>query len=72
MKPEFTWLELRGLNIQTLKELEKQKLLKKQEERVYSTIIDRWPFPMHSLELQLIKGNEDELKEIQKKWLPMI
>ena len=72
MKPEFTWLELRGLNIQTLKELEKQKLLKKQEERVCSTIIDRWPFPMHSLELQLIIGNEDELKEIQKKWLPMI
>lgn len=72
MEPNFTWLELRKLNYDTLKKLEDQDLLREQPRTVYSTITEWWSFPMFSIDLQLVKGNESELREIQKKWAPFI
>lgn len=72
MKPNFSWMELRDLNLQTLKTLEGKGLVKGQPQTVYSTIIELWPFPMFSLDLRMIKGNEAELQEIQEKWFPFM
>jgi len=72
MKPDFVWVELRELNYQTLKMLEEKGLVKEQPQAVYSTIVELWPFPMFSLDLRMIKGNEAELREIQEKWFPFM
>jgi AbiV family abortive infection protein len=71
LKPNFTWMELRELNYQTLKTLDEKDLLKEQPQSVYSTIIELWPFPMFALDLK-IKGNKAELREIQEKWFPFV
>lgn len=58
MSPNFKWMKLRELNYQTLKILDENKLLREQPQSVFNRIVDIWPFPMYSLDLQLQKGNQ--------------
>jgi AbiV family abortive infection protein len=60
---EFTWLQLRECNIKTLEDLEKNNLLNTQEELVCTTIIDKWSFPLYSLDIRIIKVDQDKLKD---------
>lgn len=57
------WSTLRDLNIKTLEELDKLNLLNAEKPKYISTIIDRWLFPLHGLDIRIIKVNKDKLKE---------
>lgn len=62
---DFTWLQLRELNIKTLEELDKLGLLNTREERYIPTIIDKWLFPLHGLDIRIIKVDKETLKQIR-------
>jgi AbiV family abortive infection protein len=70
--PDFTWMRLCELNHRTLKMLDEKGLVLEQPQAVYSTIVELWPFPMFSIDIQKIKGNKAKLREIQKKWTPYL
>lgn len=73
MTDHFTWIRLRELNHQTLKQMEARGLLREQSETVCQTIIDEWLFPLHSLDLSRpTKVSQSELQEIQENWWPDI
>ncbi|MCD6584718.1 MAG: hypothetical protein J7K96_03045 [Desulfobacteraceae bacterium] len=60
---DFTWRQLRELNIKTLEDLDKLNLLNTQKESIVHTIIDKWLFPLYSLDIRIIKTNKNELRE---------
>lgn len=62
---DFHWTKLRDLNIKTLKELDEKKLLNTQEPKYLSIIIDKWMFPLHSLNIRIINVDKEALKEIR-------
>lgn len=66
MTDDLSWQELRDFNYQTLEDLKKEKLLQEQSESVYSTIIDRWLFPLYSLDIRIIKVDKSKLREIRE------
>jgi len=61
----FHWGELRELNIKTLEDLEKRNLLNTQEEDIFPTIIDKWLFPLHSLDIRVIRVDKERLREVR-------
>ena len=68
MRDDFDWKELRKMNSQTLKELEDHGLLhKKPDEETLTFILDRWLFPLYSLDLREVKVDKNELREIQER-----
>ena len=66
MSDNFYIQELKELNLQTLNELREKDLLHDQPNEVYATIVERWLFPLHSLDLSEKKVKESELRGIQK------
>lgn len=69
MTEDFSWRELRNLNYQTLKDLENKNLLQEQPNSVYSTITDRWLFPLYSLDIRIIHVDKTKLREIKEQSL---
>jgi AbiV family abortive infection protein len=70
MTVDYHWTNLRDLNHRTLQELEVQGLLREQSQEVYSTIVNDWPFPIYSADLGLAEVDQDELRELQRRWVP--
>ncbi len=70
MAADYRWVDLRKLNHETLMQLEARNLLREQPQETYTTIVDLWPFPMFSLDLQLAPVDKNGLREIQKRWTP--
>ena len=66
MSDDFSWQELRELNIKTLEELDKSNLLNTQDDAVCSVIIDRWLFPLYSIDIKIKEINIEKLKEIRE------
>lgn len=67
MTDEFNWYDnLRHLNIQTLEELDKNRLLQKQHEDIYGIVINKWLFPLYSFELEMVKVDKSELCKIRE------
>lgn len=69
MSDDFSWHELREVNIKTLEELDEKNLLNTQDDTVCSVIIDRWLFPLYSLDIRIIKVNKEKLKETREQGL---
>ena len=65
MREGFHWTELRTLNQRTLTQLHAEGLLRQQPTDVYQYIIDRWSFPLHSLDLKLVKNDSEHLRRRQ-------
>jgi AbiV family abortive infection protein len=70
LHPNLSWHELRKINDQTLKELEKRGVLTEQPEATYSTIVNEWQFPMYDLSLTKIPVDKETLREQQRNWWP--
>jgi len=70
MTEDYHWATLRDLNYETLEELDDQNLLREQPQEVYSTIVNKWPFPLYSLELKLASVDQAVLREKQRQWVP--
>ena len=66
MTDDFSWHELKKLNFKTLEDLDKNHLLNTQEEAVCSTIIDKWLFPLYSLDIRIIQVDKEKLKETRE------
>jgi len=63
MSSDTSCQDLKKLNSQTLQFLKKENLLEKQPQAVYSTIVDNWLFPLHSLDIGIINVDESALKD---------
>lgn len=63
MHDDFSWQELRKLNRATLEALKNKGLLKEQPEKIYSIIIDKWLFPLYSINIRIITVDKEKLKE---------
>lgn len=63
MTDDFNWMQLKDYNIQTLMNLQEVNLLETQDNKIWHTIIDKWLFPLHSLDITLNKNDKKELKE---------
>lgn len=54
----------------TLDELEVNSLLKKQDKGLSNLIVDRWFYPLYSLDLKAKKVSKEELHKIRERWTP--
>lgn len=63
MEDALSWSQLREINLNTLKDLEREGLLNKAPDSVCSIIIDRWLFPLYNLDIRTIKVNKSDLEE---------
>lgn len=70
MTAEYHWADLHDLNAQTLEELASRDLLRGQRGDSYRVIVDDWSFPLFSVDLGLVDVNQDDLREIQQRWVP--
>jgi len=64
---DSSWQELRKLSHHTLEKLAIKNLIIEQPDSVHSTIIDNWLFPLHSLDIRIIKVDKSHLKEVRDK-----
>ncbi len=70
MLPEMQSTQLRQLNHRTLKRLESSGLLQERSDSDYQQIIDRWQFPLYTLNLSLLPVDIESLREKQRLWVP--
>lgn len=70
MNDHFSWQDIRQLNKETLEELENNQLLENVNEAVKRNIIDKWLFPIYSIDLRIVKVDKEKLREIQENWSP--
>ena len=63
MTDAFHWTELRALNHRTVVGLRSRGLLRQHPSDVYQHVIDRWLFPLHTLDLRLIRNDPDKLRQ---------
>ena len=69
MTPDLERQDLRDLNRRTLETLRAKSLLAGDPRGFSAFVIDRWPFPMWSLDLSPIKVDQDDLRrEREDKW----
>ena len=66
MTDDFSWHQLTELNCKTLEELDNHNLLNTQQETACSTIINKWLFPLYSIDIRIIKVDKEKLKEIRE------
>jgi len=67
MEDGFSWRQLRDVNLNTLKDLEREGLLKQAPGSVCSMIIDRWLFPLYNLDIRIIKVSKSDLEETRER-----
>lgn len=67
MNPTFHRRELRNLNQQTLVALQERGLLR-DTPGAAAEVIDRWLFPLYSVDLASIPVDKDFLRELQNEW----
>jgi len=70
MLPEMQWTQLRQLNHATLEQLDSKGLLQERSNSDYQQLIDRWQFPLYTLDLNLIRVDIESLREKQSLWIP--
>lgn len=70
MLPEMEWAQLRQLNYGTLARLDSDRMLKECNDSDYQQLIDRWQFPLYTLDLSLLRVDIESLREKQRLWIP--
>ena len=68
IKDDLHWQELRRLNRQTLEAMDEAGVLIKRPAETYKEIVDEWRPPLCSLEIELKKVSQADLREIQERW----
>jgi len=65
------WGEIGAKNLNTIEKLYTKGIVPEEiDKNDINEIVDRWYFPLYSLDLQEKEVKEEELKEIQKRWRP--
>jgi hypothetical protein len=64
------WTQLRQLNHGTLERLDSINLLQERSERDYQQLVDRWQFPLYTLDLTFLRVDIEALRERQRLWSP--
>jgi len=67
---ELTIGKLEKHNKRTLETLEKRGFLKKTPDENLTNVMQRWLFPLYSLDLSVKKVKKSKLREIQEQWVP--
>ena len=70
MFPEMKWPKLRTLNEHTLDRLNSRSLLQKRSNSDYLLLIDRWQFPLYTLDLSPLEVDIESLRDKQRLWIP--
>ena len=71
LNPNTHWGEIKERNLNTIEKLFAKVIVPEGiDKNEINEIADRWYFPLYSLDLKEKKVNEEELKEIQRKWRP--
>jgi len=71
LNPNTHWGEIRVKNLNTIERLSTKGIISKEiDENEISEILDRWYFPLYSLDLKEKEVDEKDLKEIQRRWRP--
>lgn len=71
LNPNTHWREIRVKNLNTIKKLSTREIIPKEtNESEISEILDRWYFPLYSLDLKEKEVDEKDLEEIQRRWRP--
>lgn len=65
MTDDFHWVNLKKLNIETLELLQSNGYLKEVGSEYYTTIIEKWSFPLYDLDISLEKTDKGELKRVR-------
>ena len=68
--PEMKWTQLCQLNHDTLNRLDSRSLLQKRSDSDYQQLIDRWQFPLYTLDLSFLRVDIESLREKQRLWAP--
>lgn len=68
--PRTHWSEIRKLNIRTLECLNSKGLLQERPDSDYEDIVNRWQFPLCTLELSPLEVHIESLREKQRLWTP--
>ena len=66
--PELRWDEVVAKNRETLKELERTGLLTSERGDAYATVVERWPFPLYTLDLHAKEVDRNKLRKEQQQW----
>ena len=61
---DLNWKQLEEINFKTLEKLAKRSLLKTNE-RDIRTIVSKWLFPLHGLDIRILKVDKNSLREIR-------
>ena len=67
MEHDFSWHQLREINLNTLKDLEEEGLLKETPEPLCQKIVDGWLFPMYDLDISMVRINKTDLEKTRKR-----
>ncbi len=70
MTPEMQWTQLRQLNHGTLERLDSLNLLQERSDSDYQQLVDRWQFPLYTLDLSFLRVDVESLRERQRLWSP--
>lgn len=70
MLPETHCIEIRKLNARTLECLNQKGLLQERPDSDYQRIVDRWQFPLYTLNLSLLDVGIEALRDRQRLWFP--
>lgn len=72
VREDMEWRQLRAMNIKTIETLEARGALAvlDDERKVFPTIVNEWTYPLHSVDLSLIRVKRGDLEAIQGQWSP--
>lgn len=71
LKSNTPWGEIKTKNLNTIEKLSAKGIIPEGiNKNKINEIVDRWYFPLYSLDLKEKEVNEKELKEIQRRWRP--
>ncbi len=70
MADDLQHWQVQELNSDTLKTLEAEKLLLDHAQSGLSTITELWPFPLHSIDIGIVKVDQGALRQVQDSWYP--
>ena len=65
MTDDFHWANLRKLNVETLELLQSNGYLKEVDSEYYTTIVEKWLFPLYDLDISLEKTDKGKLKRVR-------
>lgn len=67
---DFHWQDVLKMNNETIDQLINRTLLEEVSPERLSRVINKWLFPLHSIDLRILETKTDQLREEQNNWSP--